>query len=230
MRRDPLSKAGVRARRRGVVFPILALVIIVMVGFLALAIDLGMAAIAKTQVQQAADLAALTAMRSLNGDSSINYNQTAATTNRRNCSSASAHTITIRRRGHSRRISRRPLDHRKQRSRRRSHQTWRPAHSARWWACSYCRRFRQRRRRCTAPATLLWSWTSPARCAWAPVSASTSGPRRAPRIIPTRSFRASGSIPRATPAYKGPARIKLHRMTVTRYRPAIPRLRTRRIH
>ena len=86
--------------------------IVAMVGFLALAIDLGMLAIAKTQAQQAADLAALTAMRTLNGNSSINYNQTAATTNaqnvltynrswdsrssRRNCSSPSARTTTTR--------------------------------------------------------------------------------------------------------------------------------------
>jgi len=55
-----------------------------MVGFLALAIDLGMLAIATTQVQQSADLAALTAMRTLNGKSSINYNQTAALTNAQN--------------------------------------------------------------------------------------------------------------------------------------------------
>ena len=55
-----------------------------MVGFLALAIDLGMLAIAKTQVQQAADLAALTAARTLNGDATSNYNQSAATTNAQN--------------------------------------------------------------------------------------------------------------------------------------------------
>ena len=72
------------ASRRGMILPTLALVIVVMVGFLALAIDLGMLAIAKTQVQQAADLAALTAMRTMNGNSSNNYNQTAATTNAQN--------------------------------------------------------------------------------------------------------------------------------------------------
>ena len=55
-----------------------------LVGFLALAIDLGMLAIAKTQVQQAADLAALTAVRTLNGNSTNNYNQSAATTNAQN--------------------------------------------------------------------------------------------------------------------------------------------------
>ncbi len=57
---------------------------VILVGFLALAIDVGMMAIAKTQVQQTADLAVLTAMRTLNGNSSINYNQTAATTNAQN--------------------------------------------------------------------------------------------------------------------------------------------------
>ncbi len=55
--------------------------LVVMVGFLALAIDLGMLAIAKTQTQQAADLAALTAARTLSGTPSNNYNQAAATNN-----------------------------------------------------------------------------------------------------------------------------------------------------
>ncbi len=64
--------------------PILALIIVALVGFLALAIDVGMLAIGATQVQQAADLAALTAMRTLNGQASINYNQSAATTNAQN--------------------------------------------------------------------------------------------------------------------------------------------------
>jgi hypothetical protein len=58
--------------------------IIAQIGFLALAIDLSMVAIAKTQVQQAADLVALTAARSLNGSSAANYNQSVATTNAQN--------------------------------------------------------------------------------------------------------------------------------------------------
>ncbi len=78
------GRPGRSTRRRGMILPIIALTIVIMVGFLALAIDLGMLAIAKTQVQQAADLAALTAARTVNGDSSVNYNQTAATTNARN--------------------------------------------------------------------------------------------------------------------------------------------------
>jgi hypothetical protein len=49
-----------------------------------LAIDIGMLAIAKTQTQQAADLAALTAARTLNGVVSTTYNQSAATTNAQN--------------------------------------------------------------------------------------------------------------------------------------------------
>jgi hypothetical protein len=72
------------AVRRGIILPILTLVIVALIAFLALAIDLGMLAIAKTQAQQSADLAALTAMRSLNGNASIGYNQSAATTNAQN--------------------------------------------------------------------------------------------------------------------------------------------------
>ena len=62
----------------------LALVIVSLVGFLALSVDVGMLAIAKTQAQQAADLSALTAARTVNGDPSSNYNQVAATTNAQN--------------------------------------------------------------------------------------------------------------------------------------------------
>ena len=57
---------------------------VLMVGFLALAIDLGMLAIAKTQAQQAADVAALTAAAHPERQRSINYNQSAATTNAQN--------------------------------------------------------------------------------------------------------------------------------------------------
>ncbi len=84
MRRITRSVVYGPAHRRGIVLPMVAILIVALVGFLALAIDLGMLAIAQTQVQQTADLAALTAMRTLNGNSSINYNQTAATTNAQN--------------------------------------------------------------------------------------------------------------------------------------------------
>ncbi len=51
------------ARRRGSVLPLLAVSMAAMIGFLALAIDVGMLVIARTQAQNAADLAALTAAR-----------------------------------------------------------------------------------------------------------------------------------------------------------------------
>lgn len=70
--------------RRGTILPMLALSLVAIVGFLALAIDIGMVAIAKTQTQQVADLVALTAARTLNGDPTISYNQTEATTNAQN--------------------------------------------------------------------------------------------------------------------------------------------------
>jgi len=72
------------AHRRGIILPVLALWLVVLVGFLALAIDLGMMAVAKTQTQQAADLAALVAARTVNGNAAANYNRAAATTNTQN--------------------------------------------------------------------------------------------------------------------------------------------------
>ena len=70
--------------RRGTVVSLLALTLVILVGFLGLAIDLGMLTIAKTQAQQSADLAALTAARTLTGNSSTSYNQSTATTNAQN--------------------------------------------------------------------------------------------------------------------------------------------------
>jgi hypothetical protein len=73
-----------RAARRGTVIPFLALTIIILVAFLALAIDIGMMTIAKAQLQNLADLTALTAMRTMTGDPSNSYNQSQATTNAQN--------------------------------------------------------------------------------------------------------------------------------------------------
>jgi Flp pilus assembly protein TadG len=69
------------ARRSGSVLPLVAITLVVLVAFLGLAIDLGMLATAKTQAQNAADVAALTAARTLCGDPAISYNQTTATAN-----------------------------------------------------------------------------------------------------------------------------------------------------
>jgi hypothetical protein len=83
MIRSAHSYAG-RPVRRGTVVPLLAMTIVALVAFLALAIDLGMLAVAKAQAQQSADLAALTAARTVNGTATGNYNQAAATTNAQN--------------------------------------------------------------------------------------------------------------------------------------------------
>jgi Flp pilus assembly protein TadG len=73
-----------RTIRRGASLPFLAVTLVALMGFLALGIDVGMMLIAKAEVQNAADLAALTAARTLNGDATNNYNQSAATTNAQN--------------------------------------------------------------------------------------------------------------------------------------------------
>src|SRR6059058_675524 len=59
--------------RRGAILPLVALALIAMFGMLALAIDLGLVALARTQCQNAADVAALAGVRQLNGDSGNNY-------------------------------------------------------------------------------------------------------------------------------------------------------------
>src|SRR5437879_6394415 len=61
-------------RRRGSILPMLALTCLVLFGFAALAIDIGLIAIARTQCQNAADCSALAAARTLSGDPSNNDN------------------------------------------------------------------------------------------------------------------------------------------------------------
>ena len=48
-----------RTRRRGTILPIVALALVGLCGFVALAIDVGMVLVARTQVQNAADAAAM---------------------------------------------------------------------------------------------------------------------------------------------------------------------------
>ena len=61
-----------KIRRRGAILPLFALMLVGLVGFLALAIDIGIVAVAETQCQNAADNAALAGTRALNGTSSGN--------------------------------------------------------------------------------------------------------------------------------------------------------------
>src|SRR3982750_4283456 len=60
--------------RRGTVIPVLALSLVGILGLIALAVDIGLIAVARTQAQSAADISALSGARMLNGDSTLNYN------------------------------------------------------------------------------------------------------------------------------------------------------------
>ena len=73
---------GLTRTRSGTVIPVLVLCIVGLCCFIALAVDVGMLTIAKTQAQNAADMAALTATRTLSGNSSTSaWNNIAATAN-----------------------------------------------------------------------------------------------------------------------------------------------------
>ena len=64
--------------RRGAVVPIVAVCLVGLMSFLALSIDIGVLAVARNQAQNAADIAAMSGARSLNGVSSANFNEPAA--------------------------------------------------------------------------------------------------------------------------------------------------------
>lgn len=64
----------IRPARRGTIIPLLALSLIALLGMIALAVDVGLIAVARTQIQSAADAAALSGVRMLNGDVSSSYN------------------------------------------------------------------------------------------------------------------------------------------------------------
>ena len=64
--------------RRGAILPFCALCIAAMCGFVALSVDLGLIATAKNQCQNAADVAAIAAARTLNGTAGGNLGQATA--------------------------------------------------------------------------------------------------------------------------------------------------------
>src|ERR1700730_10570665 len=70
------------ARRRGSVLPLVTILLVGLVGFVALAVALGMVAVCQTQCQNAADSAAIAGARALNGTASGNVS--AATTGAQN--------------------------------------------------------------------------------------------------------------------------------------------------
>ncbi len=63
-----------RVPRRGAVLPLVAICTVALIGLVAMAIDLGMVAVARTQCQNAADSAAMAGARTINGLSAGNYN------------------------------------------------------------------------------------------------------------------------------------------------------------
>jgi hypothetical protein len=73
------SRKSVRRNsvRRGAVLPLVAVCTIALMGMLALAIDIGMVAIARSQAQNAADSAAMAGARTITGNTGQNYNQIA---------------------------------------------------------------------------------------------------------------------------------------------------------
>ncbi|HWA98345.1 MAG TPA: pilus assembly protein TadG-related protein [Pirellulales bacterium] len=75
-------------RRRGTVLPLVAIALIPVLGFLALSIDLGLIAIARTQSQNAADNAAIAAVRTLDGSTTGNTSR--ATSNAQQAGTLSA--------------------------------------------------------------------------------------------------------------------------------------------
>src|SRR6478735_3950402 len=69
-----MRKSLPSTRREGAVLPLVTICLVGLVGFVALAIDVGMVAVARTQAQSAADVAALAGARTLDGKS-VNNNQ-----------------------------------------------------------------------------------------------------------------------------------------------------------
>ena len=85
-----LTRSASRPARPGTVLPLLGICLIGLFGFVALAVDLGMLAVSRTQCQNGADVAALVGTRALNNKDGVAYNnlpaavaalKTAATSN-----------------------------------------------------------------------------------------------------------------------------------------------------
>ena len=66
-----------RRKRRGSVLPLLVVSLVGLLGLVAMAVDLGMLAVARTQCQAVADSTALSGARALSGDPTNDYNKSA---------------------------------------------------------------------------------------------------------------------------------------------------------
>jgi Flp pilus assembly protein TadG len=76
-----MSRKSNRRARRGNVLVLTALFLVPIFAFVAMAVDLGLVALAQTQCQNAADLAALTGVRTVNGNAQNNFQSGTATSN-----------------------------------------------------------------------------------------------------------------------------------------------------
>src|SRR5947209_8089068 len=65
-----IRRHAAKGERRGTILPMVAIGLIALFGFIALAVDVGMLAVARTQCQNAADAAAMAGARTLTGDAS----------------------------------------------------------------------------------------------------------------------------------------------------------------
>src|SRR5689334_14404712 len=77
-----------QARRPGSIIPLLAVGLVGVFGFMALAIDLGLIMVARNQCQAAADSAAMAGARTLNGDPTTTNNSANAVTAATNAAAA----------------------------------------------------------------------------------------------------------------------------------------------
>jgi Flp pilus assembly protein TadG len=88
-----MLQRGRKRDRRGVVVVLLLVSIMALVAFMALSIDLGMIAVARTQCQDAADTAAMTGARTLNGTTANNANNNYANATPNAIAAATGNTI-----------------------------------------------------------------------------------------------------------------------------------------
>jgi hypothetical protein len=79
-----------RLKRRGSVLPLVAMCLIALMGMVALAIDIGVIAIARNQCQNAADASSMAGARTITGNSTGNYNVDQVPTNAINAATANS--------------------------------------------------------------------------------------------------------------------------------------------
>jgi hypothetical protein len=72
-----MSSKSRSSSRRGAVLPLVVICMFALIGMMALAIDIGMIAVSRSQCQNAADSGAMAGARTINGDDANNYNYSA---------------------------------------------------------------------------------------------------------------------------------------------------------